>query len=139
MKNEKITINEIRDKWEIEDFPVIQNSAIKQHTKFTTRFRRGQLVTVQFDFEQKVKINENETATYIIQAGQTGIISDYINSNILEVTFWAIPFVLLALERKDFVSSPPKDNPFSYAINSWKRKIFIHKDFLFPLYCKDLQ
>lgn len=142
-KTAEITIHEIRTNWEKNDFSVsLNDNELRKHNKVETRFNRGQLVTLLFDLEQEFGI-ENKTEKCIIQAGQTGIISneknDNDNDNIVEVTFWSIPLGLLALEGEDFVSAPQQLDPFSCAINSWERKISIDKDFLFPLYCEELE
>jgi hypothetical protein len=136
---EKLTIQKIRDDWEERDFSVNLNDIqLTKHTRVKTRFNRGQLVTVLFDFKPKVETKENES--FIIQAGQVGIISnDEKNKNFVEVTFWSIPFGLLAVKGENFVSSTPEQNPLSYATNPWEKKISIDKNFLFPLYCEELE
>jgi hypothetical protein len=142
-KDRVMTVQEIRDQWEEQDFSVnLNDTQLTKHTKLETRFNRGQLVTVVFDFKPKSETNENEN--FIIQAGQVGIISndkknDKKNKNFVEVTFWSIPFGLLALKGENFVSSPLKHNPLIYATNPSEKKISIHKDFLFPLYCEALE
>lgn len=99
----------------------------------------------------------------IIQASQTGIISKDstkipdMGSDIVEVTFWSIPFGSLASERKELVSESLLQNLAngasslntgsledsfdleSLVTSSWKKIIRIHKDYVFPLYCETLQ
>lgn len=134
-----LTLDEIRHEWETAEFDVIQNTGLKKHNQYKNRFKRGRLVTIQFDFTQ----GTDDGRTFNIQAGQIGIISNEKRNNFVEVTFWTIPVGLLALERKNFVSwtqnDKQNDNPVNYAINLWKRKIVIHQDFLFPLYCEELE
>lgn len=139
-----MSINTIRNKWEELEFDIISTQNLVPHTKSETRFQVGELVTIQFDFEQTTKNDE----IFIIQAGQIGIISDIKKDDCVEITFWTIPFGRLARVKKDFSFSSPSSpcfarqrdfNPFIYAINSWERKISIHKDFLFPLYCERLK
>lgn len=138
-KDVPMTIQKIRDEWEEQDFSVsLNDKKLKKHNKSETRFNRGQLVTVVFDFKPKGETNEKES--FLIQAGQVGIISnDKKNKNFVEVIFWSIPFGLLALKGENFVSAPQKFDLSRYAINSWERKISIHKDYLFPLYCEELK
>lgn len=134
-----LTIQQIRNKWEEHDFSInLNNTKLRRHNKLKTRFNHGQLVTVVFDFKTDTETGENES--FIIQAGQVGIISNdkNKNNNFIEVTFWSIPFGLLATNGEDFVSSPPEENPLIYATDSWEKKISIDKYFLFPLYCEKL-
>jgi hypothetical protein len=134
------SINEIRDNWELFQFDVTPKLQFVLHKKVSTRFKIGQLVTIEVDFEQKT----DAEPPFVIQAGQTGIISASINDDVVEVTFWSMPFGLLAVIREGFLSSSlpssPEANlaPLSYATSSWERKIFIDKNFLFPLYVENL-
>lgn len=143
--NEKITINEIRNRWEKLFFSqsrggVLNNSTsyLLKHEKVSTRFKIGELVTVQVDIEQKLSNNESFT----IQAGQIGIISDYLKTNEVEVTFWSMPFPQLAVKRKKLVekgaSSSSNQDLENYARSSWKKTININENLLFPLYCERL-
>lgn len=153
------TIKKIRDYWDESEVHEISKEKLKNHSRSDTRFEIGQLVTVEIDFEQKMSNNE----VVIIQAGQTGIISkDSIKipdmgSDIVEVTFWSIPFGSLASERKELVSESLLQNLAngasslntgsledsfdleSLVTSSWKKIIRIHKDYVFPLYCETLQ
>jgi hypothetical protein len=154
-KNKKpITLQEVRDKWEEFQVHNISTLGLKLHKKVASRFEIGQLVTLQFDIEQKMSNNE----AFTIQAGQVGIISKTQDldtgtqnldtetqkldtetqdldleiqklDNCVEVTFLSIPFGELAREREKLVS---------LSTSSRERKICIHKDFLFPLYCEKL-
>lgn len=142
-KDSIFTIQQIRDQWEKRDLNRnLNDTKLRKHNKLKTRFDRGQLVTVVFDFKLEIKTDENNN--FIIQAGQVGIISsdnnnDKNNNNFVEVIFWSIPFELLALNGAGFVSSPPEENPLVYATNPWEKKISIDKNFLFPLYCEELE
>ena len=144
------SINELRDKWEQFKFDVIPKLELARHKKAENRFHIGQLVTIEVDFQQKTN-----NKSFVIQAGQTGIISkDKIDDddNVVEVTFWSIPFGLLALIREGFLSSSLPStptaslpstlkadfNPLSYATSSWERKISINKNYLLPLYVENL-
>lgn len=140
--NQTQGINELRKKWDSIKFEVTPKLELAQHKKVENQFQVGQLVTMEVDFEQKTNSD-----FFIIQAGQTGIISkDKIDddNNVVEVTFWSIPFGLLALIKEDFlpssVPSPSKTdfNPLSFATSSWEKKIFINKNYLLPLYVEDL-
>lgn len=138
---DKITIHEIRNIWEEKDFNISQNDKkLSKHTKLRSRFKRGHLVTVLVDFKKEDETDENEDVIEI-QAGQVGIISnDKKNkNNLVEVTFWSIPFGRLPFARKKLVSSPAKSKPSNYAINPWEIQISIHKDYLFPLYFEELK
>lgn len=139
-KNEKITINEIRNRWE--ELPGGLNSSTSddliKHETISMRFEIGRLVTIEVDIEQKLSNNES----FAIQAGQIGIISDSLKTNGVEVTFWSMPFPELAVRRKELVekrvSLSPNQNLESYATSSWKRTINIDENLLFPLYCEQL-
>jgi len=138
------SINQIRDNWEVLKFDVTPKLQLLLHKRVSTRFRIGQLVTIEVDFEQKT----DAEPPFVIQAGQTGIISASISDDVVEVTFWSMPFGLLAVIREGFLSSSLPStsassleanfDPLSYATSSWKRKIFIDKNFLFPLYVENL-
>lgn len=137
-----ITLKQIRDNWEKFDVSDILNSSTSQllrHNKVSTRFQVGQLVTIQINFEQKVSDNE----TFIIQAGQIGIISrsdDLKDDNdAVEVIFCSIPFGELVREKEELVSLFSSSDSDSFAKNFWKKKIHIDKDFLFPLYFEKLE
>jgi hypothetical protein len=138
--NEKITINEIRNRWE--ELPGGLNSSTSddliKHQTASMRFEIGRLVTVQVDIEQKLSNNESFT----IQAGQIGIISDSLKTNGVEVTFWSMPFPELAVRRKELVekrtSLPLNQDLESYAPRSWTKTINIDENLLFPLYCEQL-
>ncbi len=129
------TIKKIRDYWDESEVHEISKEKLKNHSRSDTRFEIGQLVTVEIDFEQKMSNNE----VVIIQAGQTGIISKDstkipdMGSDIVEVTFWSMPFGLLALEKKKLFKSP---NRFRYSF--WEKKIRINKNYLLPLYVENL-
>lgn len=152
------TIKKIRDYWDESEVHEISKEKLKNHNRSDTRFEIGQLVTVEIDFEQKMSNNE----VVIIQAGQTGIISKDstkipdMGSDIVEVTFWSIPFGSLASERKELVSESLLQNLAngasslntgnledsfdleSFVTSSWKKIIRIHKDYLLSLYVKNL-
>ena len=137
--NEKITINEIRNRWEqLPDGLNSSTSKLIKHETVSMRFEIGRLVTVQVDIEQKLFNNESFT----IQAGQIGIISDSLNTNAVEVTFWSMPFPQLAVRRKELVEKRTalslNQDLESYAPKSWKRTINIDENLLFPLYCEQL-
>ena len=129
---------------------LFQNSNLRDIKKLENRFQIGQLVTIEVYFQQKTN-----NKSFVIQAGQTGIISkDKIDDddNVVEVTFWSIPFGLLALIREGFLSSSLPStptaslpstlkadfNPLSYATSFWERKISINKNYLLPLYVENL-
>ena len=136
---QETSINELRNRWQSCKFEVTSKLELARHKKSENQFQVGQLVTIEVDFEQKTN---NES--FFIQAGQIGILSKvFRNTDSVEVTFWSIPFGLLALTRKDFLSSSrnllPKHNPLRYATSSWERKIRICKDYLFPLYVENLR
>ena len=152
------TIKKIRDYWDESEVHEISKEKLKNHNRSDTRFEIGQLVTVEIDFEQKMSNNE----VVIIQAGQTGIISKDstkipdMGSDIVEVTFWSIPFGSLASERKELVSESLLQNLAngasslntgnledsfdleSFVTSSWKKIIRIHKDYLLSLYVENL-
>lgn len=163
MQDEILTIKEIRDRWEKNQFNKISTDILEPHSKSEARFEIGQLATVQVNVEQKLSNSNNEK--FIIQAGQTGIISKISNIDIdyVEVTFWSMPFGTLALERQQLVtenqnlgsladsfdpenladSSDSESLADSFDIESladspWKKTICIHKDYVFPLYCEAL-
>lgn len=135
LKNQNI--NEIRDKWVSYKFNIKEKDQLKPHKKSANPFRVGQLVTVEFDVKQNLPNNRD----FIIQAGQTVIISkkfkntDFVtdNTDLVEVTFWSMPFGLLALEKKKLFKSP---NRFRYSF--WEKKIRINKNYLLPLYVENL-
>ena len=137
--NEKITIKEIRNRWEeLLDVSNSSTSKLIKHETVSMRFEIGRLVTVQVDIEQKLSNNESFT----IQAGQIGIISDSLKTNGVEVTFWSMPFPELAVRRKELVekraSLSLNQDLESYAPISWKKTINIDENLLFPLYCEQL-
>jgi hypothetical protein len=131
------TIKKIRDYWDESEVHEISKEKLKNHSRSDTRFEIGQLVTVEFDVKQNLPNNGD----FIIQAGQTGIISkkfkntDFVtdNTDLVEVTFWSMPFGLLALEKKKLFKSP---NRFRYSF--WEKKIRINKNYLLPLYVENL-
>jgi hypothetical protein len=116
IQDEILTIKEIRDIWEEKKFNKISTDTLEPHSKSEARFEIGQLATVQVDFEQKLSNSNNEK--FIIQAGQTGIISNVSNTDIdyVEVTFWSMLFDTLALEREQLVTK--NQNPGSVAASS---------------------
>jgi len=143
LKNQNI--DEIREKWASRKFEVKKKNELKPHKKSANPFRVGQLVTIEFDVKQDLPNNEN----FIIQAGQTGIISkkfkktDFVtdntdlvtdNTDFVEVTFWSMPFELLALEKKKLFRSP-----YRFRYSSWEKKIRINKNYLLPLYVENLR
>lgn len=148
------TMKKIRDEWDKCEVHDISKEKLKNHTRSDTRFEIGQLVTVEIDFEQKMSNNE----VFIIQAGQTGIISaNTLNDeNAVEVRFWSMPFGSLASERKELVPKSVPQNLVNVASSSntdsledsldidslvdstWTKTIHIHKDHVFSLYCETL-
>src|SRR6476646_271263 len=94
-----MTLKQVQDKWKELEVYASSNLELAPHKKFPPRFPVGQLVTVQVDI-----FTENCT----IQAGQTGIISDIKENDMVEVTFWSIPFGTLTLERNELV--PASEN-----------------------------
>ena len=163
-EKETKTLKEVRDLWERNDVHNISTEQLKPHNKSETRFEIGQLVTVEVDVQQRVLNSE----AFIIQAGQTGIISNDITTNpdididSVEITFWSMPFGILALNRNELI--PPKGEQFGpqanpnnggdssdtnstdsdsfdperFADSPWKKTIRIKKNYVFPLYCEAL-
>ncbi len=138
-------VNEFRERWELQKFPITPQLNLAFHKKVKKPFEVGQLVTIEVNFEQQYKTTENKIESFTIQAGQTGIISKKnISNNNVEVTFWSIHFETLAIIGKDFLPSSlfllrkRAFNPFSFATSSWERKIYIDKNYLFPLYVENL-
>ena len=86
---EKKNINSIRELWEKNEVHTILTLQLKPHKKSKNRFEMGQLVTIQFDFNQETSNNQ----TFTIQAGQIGIISKTyaldptLHTDCVEVTF----------------------------------------------------
>ena len=82
---------------------------LKPHKKVETRFEIGQLVTIQFDFNQTMSNSNNETFTITIQAGQIGIISKThaldttLDNDCVEVTFWSMSLGKLIKKAKNLV------------------------------------
>ena len=143
-----MTLEQIRDEWQKNDVSDILNretNKLLPHNKVKTRFKRGELVTIQIDFEFEQEMPTNETFT--IQAGQIGIISSSNDlkddSGAVEVIFCSIPFGKLAREKEnkkeDLVSFISNQNSDSFATNFWKKKIHIDKHYLFPLYTEKLE
>lgn len=154
------TMKKIRDEWDEHEVHYISKEKLKKHTRSETRFEIGQLVTVEVDFKQTLRNPNNEV--FIIQAGQTGIISKThaldttLDTDCVEVTFWSMPFGSLASERKELVSKSLPQNLANVASSSntdsledsldieslvdssWTKTIRIHKDHVFPLYCETL-
>lgn len=139
-RDQTLSINQIRDSWELFQFDVAPQSELTSHKKVSTRFKIGRLVTIQVNFQQEL----SDGTSFTIQAGQTGVISQLKDTDYVEVTFWSIPFGILAVTRKKLVSSSLPSflennfDPLNSANSSWKKKISIHKDFLFPLYVQNL-
>lgn len=132
LPDRQFSISEIREQWEKLNFDIISNNTLKNHKRVDTRFEVGKLVTVQFDFQQQVR---DSTENLIIQAGQVGIISktENLNINYVEVTFFSMSFAELVYKRKKLVSLDIPTN------SSWRKKICIDKNYLFPLYAEQLQ
>lgn len=134
---ENININSIRDQWEEYEVHNISTLQLKPHKKVENRFEIGQLVTIQFDFKQKMSNNE----AFTIQAGQIGIISktQALDIDCVEVTFWSMSLGKLIQKSKELGFSSLNQDTVIFTTSSWERKICIHKDFLFPLYIQELQ
>lgn len=146
LRDKVCTIKEIRDDWDKYEVHEISNEQLKNHSRCDTRFEIGQLVTVEVNVKQELSNNES----FSIQAGQTGIISkdstkiSNTENDLVEVTFWSMPFGSLASERKELVSEFLPGNLDSSYVNSlvtspWKKIIRIHKNYVFPLYYEILQ
>ncbi len=128
-------INTLRENWDSAQFSFTPQLELLRHNKIKNRFKVGQLVTIEVDFEQMPQVNEKKS--FIIQAGQVGIISKTkINDdkNFVEVTFWAINFEVLATMKKDFLPSSvllsekqAKFNRACYAFNPWEKKSILIK------------
>jgi hypothetical protein len=137
--NTKIT--EIRNRWEEQEVHSILNWKLTGHKKTRSRFKKGHLVTVQFDFEQEATNGEK----IVVQAGQIGIIShkfklnEELRGNNVEVTFRSIPFGTLVENRTKIANAKAHELTSEVIGAPWEIKIFIKQDFLFPLYWQALE
>lgn len=100
---------------------------LQNHLQVSKRFLVNQLVTVGTDFEETVKGDKIS-----VQAGQVGRISETLDNNLVKVIFRSMPFAALIQRIKE--NHIALDSYWS----DWCIEITIQKNYLFPLYYKNL-